>query len=115
MAPNIVNVTTITGKTAVLAVTDSVLTLVENTAGSSKVFKLNALYLANAHTGDVDVDVEVYRSSTSYYVVKAVTLSTKSTLDVLSKPLYLEEGDAIRVVASVTSVISAVSSYEEIS
>jgi hypothetical protein len=46
-APNIVNVTTITGKTAVLAVTNSATAIVTNSGSSGKVFKVNALYVAN--------------------------------------------------------------------
>ena len=38
-----------------------------------------------------------------------------TTLDVISKALYLEEGDAIRLTASATSDLEAVCSYEEIS
>jgi hypothetical protein len=44
-APNIVSVSTITGKTVGLAVTTSATAIVANGAGSNKVFKVNALYV----------------------------------------------------------------------
>jgi polyisoprenoid-binding protein YceI len=46
-APNIVNVSTITGKSAGIAVTTSAAAIVANGAGSNKVFKVNALYVSN--------------------------------------------------------------------
>lgn len=116
-APNIVNVTTITGKTAVdadIAATPS--TLVENTAASGKVFKVNALYIANIDgTDNADITVELYRSTVSYYITNAVVVPAKATLDILSKAIYLEEGDAIRLTANAAGDLSAVCSYEEIS
>lgn len=48
-APNIVNVTTIIGKTAVLAVTTSATAIVTNSAGSNKVFKINSLNISNVN------------------------------------------------------------------
>ena len=43
-APNIVNVTTIIGKTAVLAITNSATAIVANSAASGKVFKVHEVY-----------------------------------------------------------------------
>ena len=61
-APNIVNVTTITGKTAVLAVTTSATAIVTNSAASGKVFKVNALYVSNVDgAAAADVNVDIFR------------------------------------------------------
>ncbi len=46
-APNIVDVTTIIGKTAVQAVGTSATAIVTNSAASGKVLKVNALYVSN--------------------------------------------------------------------
>jgi|TARA_B000000565_G_scaffold254041_1_gene231685 hypothetical protein len=115
-APNIVNVGTITGKTAVQAVGTSATAIVTNSASSNKVFKVNALYVSNIDgTNSATVNVDLYRSSTAYHVAKTVAVPADTTLDVISKALYLEEGDAIRLTASATSDLEAVCSYEEIS
>tara|TARA_Y100000588_G_C14005254_1_gene817482 strand:+ start:84 stop:437 length:354 start_codon:yes stop_codon:yes gene_type:complete len=115
-APNIVNVGTITGKTAVQAVGTSATAIVTNSASSNKVFKVNALYVSNIDgTNAATVNVDLYRSSTAYHVAKTVAVPADTTLDVISKALYLEEGDAIRLTASATSDLEAVCSYEEIS
>ena len=115
-APNIVNVSTITGKTAVQAVGTSASANVTNSASSNKVFKVNALYVSNIDgTNSATVNVDLYRSSTAYHVAKTVAVPADTTLDVISKALYLEEGDAIRLTASAASDLEAVCSYEEIS
>ncbi len=115
-APNIVGVTTITGKTAVLAVTTSATAIVENTASSGKVFKVNSLYVSNVDgTNNADVNVDLYRSSTAYHIAKTVNVPADATLDIISKSIYLEEGDSMRLTANANSDLEAVCSYEEIS
>jgi len=115
-APNIVNVVTITGKTAVLAVTTSATAIVTNSAASGKVFKVNALYVSNVDgTSAADINVDIFRSSTAYHIAKTVSVPADATLDVISKSIYLEEGDTLRLTASANSDLEAVCSYEEIS
>lgn len=115
-APNIVNVATITGKSAVLAITTSATAIVTNSASSGKVFKVNALYVSNVDgTNNATVNVDLYRSSTAYHIAKTITVPADSTLDVISKAIYLEEGDALRLTASTNSDLEGVCSYEEIS
>ena len=115
-APNIVNVATITGKTAVLAVTTSATAIVTNSAASGKVFKVNALYVSNVDgTSAADINVDIFRSSTAYHVAKTVSVPADATLDIISKSIYLEEGDTLRLTASANSDLEAVCSYEEIS
>lgn len=115
-APNIVNVTTITGKTAVQAVGTSATAIVENTAASGKVFKVNALYVSNVDgAANADINVDIFRSSVAYHVGKTIVVPADATLDVISKPIYLEEGDSLRLTASAVSDLEAVCSYEEIS
>lgn len=115
-APNIVNVATITGKTAVLAVTTSATAIVTNSAASGKVFKINALYVANIDgTNACDVTVDLFRSSTAYKLASTISVPADATLDIISKAIYLEEGDTLRLTASANSDLEAVCSYEEIS
>jgi len=115
-APNIVNVSTITGKTAVQAVGTSATAIVTNSAASGKVFKVNALYVSNVDgTNNAEINVDLYRSSTAYHIGKTIVVPADATLDVLSKAIYLEEGDSLRLTANATSDLEAVCSYEEIS
>lgn len=115
-APNIVNVSTLTGKTAVQSVGTSATAIVENSAASGKVFKVNSLLVSNIDgTSAATINVDLYRSSTAYYIAYTITVPADATLDLLNKPIYLEEGDALRLTASASGDLQAVCSYEEIS
>jgi ribosomal protein L18E len=115
-APNIVNVATITGKTAVQAVGTSATAIVTNSASSGKVYKINALYVSNVDgTNNAEINVDIYRSSVAYHIGKTIVVPADATLDVISKAIYLEEGDALRLTANAASDLEAVCSYEEIS
>jgi len=115
-APNIVGVTTITGKTAVLAITTSPLAIVTNSGSSGKVFKINALYISNVDgANSASVNVDLFRSSVAYRIAFTIDVPGDASLDVITKPIYLEEGDSLRLTASAASDLEAVCSYEEIS
>lgn len=115
-APNIVNVTTITGKTAVQIVGTSAASIVTNSAASGKVFKVNALYVSNVDgQNNADISVSILRATTSYHIAKTINVPANATIDVLSKAIYLEEGDELQLLASEVSDLEAVCSYEEIS
>jgi hypothetical protein len=115
-APNIVGVTTITGSTAVLALTASAVAIVTNSGSSGKVYKVNSLYIANVDGSTAyTVTIDLYRSSTAYRLAYQVSVPAGSTLDVLSKPIYLEEGDSLRGLGSTTLKLEAICSYEQIS
>lgn len=117
-APNIVNVTTILGKTAVLAATTTPTDIISNTADSGKVLKVNSIYASNVDgTNAADITVSLYRSSVEYKIASTVSVPADATLVVLSKeaPIYLEEADSIRVTASASGDLEVVCSYEEIS
>jgi hypothetical protein len=117
-APNIVNVTTITGRTAVQSIGTSVATLVENTAASGTVVKINSIIVSNIDgVNAADVTVELFRSSVAYRLASTITIPADSTLVVISKDnmIYLEEGDLIRCLASAAGDLQAICSYEIIS
>ena len=115
-APNIVNLATITGKTAVLVVTTTATAIVTNSAASGKVFKINALLISNVDgTNNATVNVDIFRSSVAYRIANTITVPADATLDVIAKSIYLEEGDTLRLTANANSDIEAVCSYEEIS
>ena len=115
-APNLASVSTITAKTAVQAIGTSPSAIVSKSARSGKAFKINALYVSNIDgTNNADVNVDVYRSSTAYHIAKTIVVPADSTLDVLSKSVYLEEGDSLRLTAGAASDLEAVCSYEELS
>ena len=116
--PNIVNVTTISGKTAVQAVTTAATSIVTNSASSNKVFKINSIIVANVDgTNAADITIDLFRSSVAYPIAYTITVPADATLIVVSKDntIYLEEDDAIRCTASANGDLTVVCSYEEIS
>lgn len=119
-APNIVGVSTITGKSVGKALTTSSQDLLENPAGSGKVFKVNALFVANVDgTNSADVTVNYVDASPSLTTKLANTIPVPAdaTLVVIDKTraIYLEEGDKITALASANSDLESTISYEEIS
>ncbi len=117
-APNITALTTITAKSAVQTVGTSATAIVENTAASGKVQKVNGLTVANVDgTVTCDVTVDLYRGATPYRLAYLITVPPKSSLVVIGKDagLYLEEGDSLRLTASAAGDLEAVAVYEELS
>ena len=115
-APNIISPTTINGKTAVLAITTSATAILTNSAASGKVLKVDQLLIANINgTANATVNVDIYRSSTAYNLAYLMTVPAGATLDIISSRVYLEEGDTLRLTASVNSYLQGVCSYEDIS
>lgn len=116
--PNIVATTAIYGKTDVLSAGTAATAITSNASSSGKVLKINMLSVANTDgTVAVDINVDVFRGSVAYHIAKTVHVPADSSLVVIAKdnPLYLMEGDSLRVTAGAESRAQAVCSYEEIS
>ena len=122
-APNIVNVSTITGITSKVALSStSQTTLVSNAASSGKVFKINMIQVANvdgANAADVTVDVHSAASGggTAYSLVSTISVPADASLVVLDKntATYLEEDVSITATAGTANDLEVIVSYEEIS
>lgn len=122
-APNIVNVSTITGKSFYLALSSTSATqLVSNAASSGKVFKINMIQVANVDgTTACDVTVDYHTEDdiggTAYSLVSTVSVPADASLIVLDKntSLYLEEDRSISVTAGTANDLEVIVSYEEIS
>ena len=122
-APNIVNVTSIIGKTNAISLTTTNNTeLVSNAASSGKVFKINSLVISNVD-GSLNIAVTVNFNSadniggTNFELISTGSVPADSTLVVIDKTnqLYLEEDKSIGVQADVANKLKAIVSYEEIS
>ena len=112
-APNIVNVSTITGKTATVALsTTSATSLVSNAASSNKVFKINMIQVANVDgTNACDVTVDVHSAAsgggTAYSLISTASVAADSSMVVLDKntSIYLEEDRSITATAGTTTTL----------
>jgi hypothetical protein len=113
VAPNVVGVTSILGKTDVQSV-DTGLTAI-TTCPTDKLYKINSLIVSNIDgTAAADITVDLVRSATSYRIASTITVPADTTLVVISKDMgiYLEEGDALRCSASAAGDLQALCSYE---
>ena len=117
-APNLVNVTSILGKTmganlGTTATTDIL------TCPSDKVLKINSIIVSNID-GSSSADVSVYfyddSATARYSIATTVAVPADSTLVVIGKdsPIYLEESDQIEAGASATNDLAIIISYEEL-
>jgi hypothetical protein len=122
-APNIVNVTTITGKSAVVDLTTTSATaVVSNAASSGKVFKINSLVVSNVDgTNAADITISYYSEDdiggTATEIVSTISVPADATLVVIDKntSIYLEEDRSIGATAGTASDLKVLVSFEEIS
>jgi len=117
-APNVVNVTSIYGKTTGLALTNSSQDVL--TCAADKLLKINSIIVANVDGVNADiVTVKWYNSdnTTAFSIASTVAVPADSTLIVLGKdsPIYLEEGDKIQALGVAASGdLEIIVSYEEL-
>jgi hypothetical protein len=129
-APNILALTTATGKTTYLtpSVTTAVV-LLPNAASSGKVLKINQIVAANVDgTNAVDCTVSIYSDGgeaqgsapsggTDYPIASTISVPADASLIVVDKTtgIYLEEDVSISVTSGTASGITYSISYEEMS
>ena len=122
-APNIVNVSTITAKTASAALGTSAASIVSNAASSNKVFKINTILVSNVD-GTNNADVTIYvndaaggSGSTNRAIASTIVVPADASLVVIdgNSKLYLEENTSITALASAAGDLEIIVSYEEIS
>lgn len=122
-APNIVNVTTITGKSATVSLTTTSATaVVSNAASSGKVFKINSLVVSNVDgTNAADITISYYSEDdiggTATQIVSTISVPADATLVVIDKntSIYLEEDRSIGATAGTANDLKVLVSFEEIS
>ena len=129
-APNIVNVSSIYGKTTYYTPSGTTaVVLLTNASGSGKVLKINQIVAANVNgSSAVDTTVSIYTNGgvaqgsapsggTAYPVVSTVSVPADASLIVTDKTtaIYLEEDKCISVTSGTASGITYSISYEDIS
>lgn len=122
-APNIVNVSSILGKSSLVALTTTNrTTLVTNPVSSGKVFKVNMIQVSNvdgANAADVTIDVHNQDDAggTPFSLISTISIPADASLIVLDKntAIYLEEDKSISAIAGSASDLEVIVSYEEIS
>lgn len=119
-APNLVNVTSLLGKTITLALTTSAATILNNAASSNKLLKVVSLYVSNVDgANNADATIGYYSQDdiggTQTKIAHTITVPADSTIVLVDKnaPIYLEEDRSIGGLASANSDLEVICSFEE--
>ena len=129
-APNILALTTGTGKTTYYTPSGTTaVVLLANAASSGKVLKINQIVAANVNgSAAVNATVSIYTNGavaqgsapsggTAYPIASTISVPASASLIVADKTtqIYLEEGTSITVTSGTASGITYSISYEELS
>jgi len=114
--PNIVNVSSILGKTDTFALTTANANLV--TATANTVFKINSILVTNIDgTSAADVTINYYDGTNTRAIGSTISVPADAALNLVDKnsSFYLEENEIISGLASANSDLVCLISYEIIS
>jgi len=115
---NLKNLTTVLGENASIAdISTSAGAIV--TCQSNQVLKINSLYVSNIDgTNTATVTADIYNgTSVLSYLVKGTSIGAGGTINIVTveTPIYITEGQSIRLTASASGDLSGFVSYERIS
>ena len=120
-APNLLSLTTGTGKTTYLSPANTTANvLLANSASSGKVYKINQIVAANttgtAANATIAVNSNASGSGTSYSIAGAISVPANASLIVVDKTtaVYLEEDKSILCTSGTSGSITYTISYEEL-
>lgn len=117
-APNLLNITTVTGKIAGAVVGTSLQTVINNGSNSNKLIRINSIIVSNINgTNNADITVTLQKNATTdYFIASTVSVPADTTLVLATKDmnLYLEENDVLRALASTVNHLQILVSYEEV-
>ena len=121
-APNIVNITSMLGKTDTTSLTTtSATSILENAVGSNKVLRVTLVRVVNVDgTNSADATISYYTQDnlggTAMELVQAKSVAANTFLDVVTKdtPIYLEEDKSLGATASAANDLKVIVTYEEI-
>ena len=121
-APNLINASTINGKTTGADLTTtSATSVLNNAAGSGKVLKVNTLNVSNYGASAAVITISWYSAAslggTAYAIAGNVTVPSGSTLNVIDKTsqYYIEENQSLGATAGTANTLIVTCSYEDIS
>ena len=120
-APNLLNPSSIVGKTTYLTLADTNETdLLVNASGSDTAMRVTNLMVANIDgSGAADISANLYTAAsggTGYAIASTVSVPADSTMVILTREngFWLEEDRRITVQASASGDLSVICSYEEV-
>lgn len=120
--PNAVNITSVYGNNSLTNLTTTSPTvIVNNPAGSGKLFKVNTVLIVNYVTTSISADLNIYTEDdlggTAKNLVNDIVVPPNATIILIeaSTAIYLKEDQSLGVTASVANDALVIASWEEIS
>lgn len=121
-APNIVNISSMVGKTDTTSLTTTSATnILDNAASSNKVLRVTLVRAVNTDGSNAaNITVSLYSAAslggTETELIQAKEVAINTNLDIITKdtPLYLEEDTSLGATASAANDIKMIVTYEEI-
>ena len=113
--PNIVSVATINPFTVAGDLTTSAVALVDTTA--EYCFKVESIFLCNADTANTctaTLELSVNNGSNYYYLCNGLVIPPATTISIIDRPIFLDETDLIRGLASANGDIDYIISGTKI-
>ena len=121
-APNLVGISTVTGKiTGANLTTTAATSIITNASSSNKCIKINTVNACNWSSVTANITISYYSAAalggTAYPIVSNLSIPSNSTLTVIDKLniLFLEENNSLGAQAATANTIVITASYEEIS
>lgn len=121
-APNLINASTINGKTTgANLTTTSATTVLNNASGSGKCLKVNTLNVANYGAAAANITINYNTAAslggTNYPIAGNVSVPSGATLNIIDKTsqYYLEENTSLGATAGIANTLIITCSYEDIS
>ena len=122
-APNIINITSMVGKTDTTSLTTTSATnILNNPASSGKVLRVTLVRAVNVDgSNPADISISIYSEDdlggTQTELIQAQEVAINTNLDIITRdtPLYLEEDTSLGATASAGNDIKIIVTYEEIS
>ena len=120
--PNIVNVTSIYGENSLTALSSTSATqLISNAVGSGKVYKINAIVVANVDgAAATSVTISIYDQAgivgTAFPIVSTASVPADGSLIVTDKStsFYLKENQSVGATAGTANDLVVTASWDEI-
>lgn len=117
--PNIFNATTVKGfQSGDTLDSSGAITILTNSASSGKLMVVKSLYITNMDSSGgsaYTIDMTVNDGSNDANLTNKLSVSTGTTIQVIDKPVYLEENSTLSATSSVANKLDYVISFQEIS
>ena len=114
--PNLVNIATITPKNAMGTLGDTNRTTMIDVPADTAV-RIDTILVANddgTNAADCTLEISNDNGSTYFKIASTISVPADSTLDLISRPIYLDETDLIAVTAGAANDLAFHVSYVEL-